>query len=626
MFRFCANAQSLNVTNYGAIGDATNIVVGTVSNSTIVISSFILPQSRAGQIIEVFGAGQWLHLSNNTAYPVAVTNQDMIGTIISISGTSITTSFTNGWTTNAYCVIGTNNQTAFQNCINAGQNMATNGGVSINIPNGKYLVIGSLALSPSTPITQFQNDGALSVTSGGITFNGESTNATLIGCGAGMNHPYNNNVVYGSYGHWNPYRGTLIYLNGATNSQYPLVFQNITFDGGMTNGLQSYSYFTPIEGNGEGWDTSHDAICQNLAGLQQVQLLLITNCNFQHYRGEILKNQTGDNGGTNTVVRIESDSFYDANASANNMYYGQYINGCTFNNLVKTAEYNQSLATSSLTYTNCVTTNIVSANITLLASAGTISSNSVTIANSTIAIPTGNIGIQISPAQNVAINGNRFYGTANAISIQAGGRQGGLYTSNVVINLNDFGAALSPIQVLDNQPVYNIKATNNIGSATYQFFYSASEIYDVILSGNTSPGWLDNSFGVYPLDLTNNNFGPLNGQGTGEFDYAGITNFMTYGKGRYHLITVAQPTTGYILSSSMQVPLNAQMWLTNIGGNPVVIFNGTTANFIKSINNNSFGMFTYDGANWQTNGYAPSNISPQAIMSGATFTGTISYP
>ena len=100
-----------------------------------------------------------------------------------------------GLTTNAYCVIGKNNAGAFQACVNAAQANVAAGDTNdiINIADGKYLIASvpkcaRILLKFTRSI--FNTFPAVTVTSGGITFAGQSEAGTvLMGCGAGMDHP-----------------------------------------------------------------------------------------------------------------------------------------------------------------------------------------------------------------------------------------------------------------------------------------------------------------------------------------------------------------------------------------------------------------------------------------------------
>src|SRR5580698_8397098 len=99
---FSSRAQaSLNVTDFGARGDAVQFSVNTVSNSTVVSVAGTNKFSSAdvGKVIQVFGAGPWLQFSNDPPYVTVpfygknpnntaiVTNQDIICLITNVDST-----------------------------------------------------------------------------------------------------------------------------------------------------------------------------------------------------------------------------------------------------------------------------------------------------------------------------------------------------------------------------------------------------------------------------------------------------------------------------------------------------------------------------------------------------------
>ena len=296
--------DTLNVTNFGAMGDAVQFSVNTVSNSTVVsvAGTNTFTSADVGKVIEVFRAGPWITYSN---WGVVVTQQDIICLITNVSeGTNLSLSIPCGWTTNAYCVVGTNNAPAFQAAIKAAEGMVGSGqdtNVTIQIPAGTYLMVSSNVLNPNYVMTSGSDTHpALTVSSGGITFLGDTAADTiLMGCGAGMDHLVGQSLTWirTNYAPYVPMRDTLIVCQGTiTNNQYPLVFENLTFDGGLTNGQQSYNYWTIIQGNGDGWDVTHHAmgdLWQSGNTLQMFQDRLFTNCVFQHWRGEMCICWTG---------------------------------------------------------------------------------------------------------------------------------------------------------------------------------------------------------------------------------------------------------------------------------------------------------------------------------------------
>lgn len=581
--------SSINVTDYGAVGDAVRFAVQTTSNSPMVsvIGTNRFSSADIGKVIEVFRAGPWLHFSNNPAKPYVVTNQDTICLITNVTdGTNLWGSIRQGWTKRTDCVVGSNNRAAIQAAIDfASSNVsATNQNVTINIPNGNYLVVGPKVLDPNYVMGIFDTDFALSISTGGVTLSGESTNAVLMGCGAGMNHVFNDATVYGGYGHFNPLRGTLLQCLGPiTNSQYPFVVQNLTFDGGLTNGLQTYSYFTLVEATGDGWDTSHHAFMDRNpfnslggANAQMHQLKIFTNCVFQHWRGEIMINVTGDAGGTNTFIDIANCTFFDGNASAINLYFGQHIHGSTFKNLVKVEEYYQAHSTLPSVFENNVWTNIFGNAFSIVGATINANPPSYTFRNNLFCGSAGNNHIHFAPAENVVVVSNVFQGQAYGIVFSGIGVQPSDGTasiiSNIVVACNQFNNSAVPI-TMDGYPVSSVLISNNTSVTVGSAFTSIGGGWktNIILTANTSAGWLDASgvqAGSYPVDAGDNQFAPL-WWDNGAYN---PTNSISYGSGRVHQITRA--TAKFFLDDTQPtlIPPGASLTISNSDATPAMIY------------------------------------------------------
>lgn len=614
---------SINVTDYGAVGDAVRFTVQTTSNSPMVsvIGTNRFSSADIGKVIEVFRAGPWLHLNNNPSQPVVVTNQDTICLITNVTdGTNLWGSIPQGWTKKTSCIVGSNNRLAFQAALDfASANIsATNQNVSLNIPDGTYLIIGPKVLNPNYVMGLWDNDISLSLSTGGITFNGQSTNTILMGCGAGMNHVFNDTTVYGGYGHFNPLRGTLLQLLGPiTNSQYPLVFKNLTFDGGLTNGLQNYNYFTLIEASGEGWDASHDVLLDinpNWANQQMHQMKIFTNCVFQHWRGEMLKNVTSNAGGTNTFIEFANCLFQDGNASAINLYFGQYIHGCTFRDLVKVEEYYQSHATLPSLFENNIWTNIISSAFSIVGSTTNFNPPSYTFRNNVFYGAAGYNQIHFAPAENIFIISNIFQGQAYGIVFSSTGVQPTDGTasiiSNIVVACNQFNYSAVPI-LMDGYPVSSVLISNNTSKATGAAFASLTAGWktNIIFAANTSAGWLDArpvQAGSFPFDTGDNQFAPIwwdNGA------YNAI-NPISYGAGRMHMITRA--TSKFYLDDTQPslIPPGASLTISNSDVTPALIYTAGKT-YLTFSSGPSISLLPGQSASctW-TNGFWRRNISP----------------
>src|ERR1700722_2316520 len=87
LFLFCLSARSqttLNVKDFGAIGDTVRFSINTVSHSTVVSVAGTNTFSSAdiGKVIEVFRAGPWVR---SKVWGLIVTQQDIICLITNVS-------------------------------------------------------------------------------------------------------------------------------------------------------------------------------------------------------------------------------------------------------------------------------------------------------------------------------------------------------------------------------------------------------------------------------------------------------------------------------------------------------------------------------------------------------------
>jgi hypothetical protein len=569
---------ALNVTNFGASGNAVSFLASTVSNSPVVTvaGTNIFSLADVGKVIEVFRAGPWVYYNGA---PV-VTNQDIICLITNIvNQTNLYLSIPAGWTRNSvYCIVGLNNAPAFQAAINSAEatiasQSETN--VTIQVPPGAYLLISSNALNPNYVMSSISDtQPAVTVSSGGITICGASpTNTILMACGAGMEHLVNSSLAWISptYAPYVPMRETMFFCSGPIAfSQYPFVLQNLTIDGGLTNGLQIYNYWMPIQGDGDGWDTTHHALADSdpdPTHPQMHQMKLFTNCVFQHWRGEMLICWTGA-GGTNTFNDVANCTFRDGNASAINLYYGQHIHGCIFNSLVKVEEYYQANATLPTIFENNYWTNIASNPFSIVGSTTNASPPSITFSNNTMC-GVANVGqISFSPAENVFVINNAFHGPSTGINFSAAGLQpndgSASVISNIVIVGNAFNDTFLPI-CTDGYPATDVFVTNNTslmpsqtlailgGGWKYNFIFQANAAaVPVNASGVAAGGW--------PYDNPNNQFGPVTIN-----DWTGGSNLVSYSHGGRYLVQHVMTNTIFYLDDSMPslMPTNAILYVTN---------------------------------------------------------------
>lgn len=605
----------MNVTNFGAIGDVVQFSVNTVSNSSIVsvAGTNIFSSADVGKVLEVFGAGPWVHYRG----AAVVTQQDIICLVTKVTeGTNLSLSVPCGWTMDARCIVGTNNAPAFQAAIDAASRLVRRhktANVTINIPAGTYLMVSPYVLDPKYVMSSISDThAAITISSGGITLQGEAaTNTILMGCGAGMEHRVQGSLSWISPGYAPcvPMRDTLVICQGpVANSQKPLVFENLTMDGGVAHGMQSYSYWTPIQANGEGWDTTHHAVADSDAQLtdEMNQMKVFTNCIFQHWRGEILICWTDKIPGA--FVDIANCIFQDCNATADNMYYGQHVHGCTFNGLEKVMEYYQAKATLPTVFENNLWTNISPNNhyaLTVVGATTKAAMPAFIIKNNIFHNETGINAIQFSPACNVSVVSNYFGPGGNGLTFTYAGEQPSDGTAvpvmeNFLIAGNTFQGGF-PIGDA-GFPIQNMTISNNVG-----LYMGITTVYakDIVLANNS---------GVKLASAYNNQGGPYsfvsisNGITGGQYmidepnnkwviptepydggDYA-ATNFISYGNGRVHLLKNSgayfylEDLYSNLIPSGATLQVSAQTWtglnVTNFymsamsPGMPITITNG----------------------------------------------------
>lgn len=334
---FTSPAQfSLNVTNYGAAGDAVQFYVNTVSNSSVVTTTSPLSGADIGKTIEIFGCGTQTFGINS--YGGINGNQDLIATITNVvNGTNIYISFLPQVTTNnVFATYGTDNTPAFSNCIAACSGYTN---AVINIPNGEYL------LMPTWHTTDGYAYASVIIRRGGLHFVGESqTNTVLLSRGAWR---LENFPPYGQVA----VRGFLCEIVSPITNDYPFSIENLTLNGGVQQGNTIFQGETVNIVDGLGWDQQHSAyLTTDIAGYNSGGLThqVLTNVTVQHWRGEMLKSIDSN---TNGNIAIYDCTFFDGNATADNIFTTAIdCRYCTFNNLFQIAEVYQSYNISGTQY------------------------------------------------------------------------------------------------------------------------------------------------------------------------------------------------------------------------------------------------------------------------------------
>jgi len=310
-----ADTAALNVTNFGATGDAVQILASTVSNSATVIldPSNALSSTDVGKIIELFGVG---------AVTTGTNHQDLVGSIVAVTnGTNVTISMMAGLTATAVpCTIGTQNAGAFQRCLDACHGTNT------------VVLIRRAAIfwSPFLPRPEFRHgqrgnpDIRHQYPEGGHSSPGdEGGGSRLVGNGAW--------ALKGAY----VQRGALAGCVGPVTNDAPLVFENLTLDGGVQAGNLGNIAGPASVTDGSGWDVTHAAVIDfGQAPLHAYKGFI--NCRFVHWRGEMVKSVVA---GMDGLIQMTNCSFVDGQASGFNFNFTHEINGCLFSNLFMAMEF-----------------------------------------------------------------------------------------------------------------------------------------------------------------------------------------------------------------------------------------------------------------------------------------------
>ena len=608
---------SLNVTNFGAKGDAVQFYANTVSNSVIVTTTNVFSPADIGKSIEVTGAGAVTYGRNTTGGTNG--NQDLIATLTNVvNGTNLYISqLPQANTTSTFTTVGTDNSTAFQNAIQDAASSGTN--VTINVPAGKYLCMGKRILFTYVGIPVY---------AGGWHLVGEGTNKTvLLGQGAWrLDNP----------GGLGVYRSMLLAIVPPVTNDYPVSIENINFDGGVEHGAISYKSVYANQVDGCGWDVSHDAIDIRGFNGHSFTQWTITNCLFTRWRGEVLKSNGGDTNGNLTIINC---TFRDGNASALNIYPSQIVTNCIFDNMYQVAEYYQKYSTNTSYFVCNLITNIY--NNAFSINGGIGSNPSYVISNNTFyTLMAGYNQIVTCPGDNVFIISNRFIALA-----PAAGHCGGIVigsmgyqspnnscNSNIVIYGNTFSNVSSVL-------AFGNSISNSVNRTDGLIFAGNTMTEDSGVYGN---GWYDH-VQIYSNTVLDNAPNPV--QGYKRFNFcvreygqplvlmqtnndiwgriAGITpnstNFVSYANGtRFQVIYKLQSNAVFALTdtNAATIPAGAQIliWNTTLnsdnstGTNSVQVYLDSSATGqAVSVPAQAVTVFNWNGSAWQTNAVNSNN-------------------
>jgi len=543
LFRFSHSVAAddrLDVTKEGARGDAVKIVASVQAGSPVVAlaSSVGLSSSDKGKVVMLYGAGPVTIGSNH---------QDLVGTVISvIDGNHLKLSVSSGTTSgNLPGILGTDNAPIFQRCVDKARGTNT----VIQIPSGHYLLIPKDLLNPMYQMKRdSETHAAVVIKKGGIAFQGTNPKTTILtACGAWQ--------LKGQF----VSRGMLFACLGPiSHPELPLVFENLTFDGGLAVGRLNYRGFPARTTDGSGWDMTHGAVIDR--GSEPLHSFkAFRNCIFKHWRGEILKGVSGAQSG---FIEVTNSDFHDGNASAFNFDVSHHIDHCTFSHLDMAMEFYEGRMDRPSVFENSSVSD-VRADLVIVGALTNRPSPLYTIRSNNL--QGDQFGIFINPAKNVLIESNRFEGQGFCIGNGAGA-QGTDHCHDIIIRGNT--------------------ATNTDVFFLVQCGYE-NRMENILITGNrvTGKGWLGGGWGYSTNVCFSNNIATNGANGfqgerlTGQwfyddpsnryppkpvYNYTNVTNIISYANGRNQLATPTRTNSAFMLDDSQpaKIPPGASLQIS----------------------------------------------------------------
>lgn len=543
-----AAASTLCVTNFGARGDAFETLGGTVKGSPVVhlLSTNQFSSADVGKLLLLFGAGPASTPTNQ---------QDLVAKVVSVKRrTEVTISAPAGITaSNVRVTCGTQNASAFQRCINS----CSDSNTVVQIPEGRYLLVPPVMLE-----TNFVMIGAsdahpsVILQTGGIHFLGvDPSSSVLVGCGAWM--------LKGGWVH----RGWMFECLAPVTNNYPLIFENLTFDGGVQQGREAvYTSGPALTNNGEGWDITHDAVV-DAGGLPPLHAFKqFINCTFTHWRGEMVKSVASQMDG---YIEVTNCAFLDGEASGFNFNFTHLITGCTFSNLDMAIEFYAGYMTSNSTFAGSAITNVRNA-IVLVGALTNHAMPSYTITGNTMA--PSQTGVLLGPARNITISSNQFIGGNIGIATDNYAYQGSGENSNVVIALNSFQNVGTPFVAGGGgeDSIVDVIVISNQAWDCGRFAEGGGWSSNVAFLGNYSAPGMPNHGSLFSqqlggqwfLDDLSNDFPWFQ-----VYDNPPVTDPITYANGMRQRLYPALSNSVFVIQNPdpAQIPPGAMLIIKNAG-------------------------------------------------------------
>ena len=544
---FKLHAETVSVTDNGAHGDALHFRVNTASNSPVVTILSTNRSSRAdlGKVVVIFGCG---------ASTLSTNNQDYLGKVVGIPDERHLqlAPMPRKTQTNASGIYGTDNSGAFQRCVDRAYGSNT----VIHVPLGNYLMIPKDLMDPDYQMKgDTESRAAVMINKGGITFRGEDAKSTILtACGAWQ--------IKGQF----VSRGQLFECRGPIKNDAPLIFENLTMDGGVDQGRQDYRGFPARSSDGSGWDMTHDAVMDG--GASPLHLFkAFRKCIFQHWRGEILK---GVSGATNGFIEVTGCDFHDGNASAFNFDVAHHIDHCTFEHLDMAMEFYEGRMDRPSLFENSSVTDVRN-NLVIVGAQKDHEAPLYTIRNNRFLSGT-DFGVLIGPAKNLLIESNTFAGMNWAIGTGAG-YQG--TDCNRDIRIENNRCSNIHFLFLDGAGIPNwvrdVRICGNRMNGSESFAGGYGYASNVVIADNDGSQGIDCSriTGEWFKDDLSNRFPPHEVK-----NWNGVTNIISYEYGARQVAIPTKTNSIFLIDDSKpeRIPAGAKMEISLRGSNAVKLY------------------------------------------------------
>jgi hypothetical protein len=657
-FRNSGQAQiSVNVTNYGAVGDAVQFYVNTTSDSALVTTTSQLSTNDIGKVIELFGVGLPTSGIGFFGNPTNA-NQDMVTTISDVvNGTNIYLSYNQFYAsntnfqhrayypfktaTNVFATYGTDNGLAFSNAIAAAS--APTG--TIIVPPGTYLIMPEWV---HYPIAIGYGYAGILLNRGGIHFQGSGTNTILLDRGAWL---LDDHDVFGAN---TPLRGGLMQCCSPVTSDYPMTLDGLVFDGGNPIGNDGHwaEAVNPVDGLGSGGENYAYLSAQSSGACPALTTLIITNCVFQNFHAETVIAITPQ---TNQNYYVFNSTFQHINFQALNLNGGGIRSGNLFNDLNQICEEKQAFFTNTTWWVNNIFSNTASFSVDV----GATNAMPFYFSNNVYFVGGGysDGNAFILGASDIQIISNTISSTPGftlsmVLGINNYGNVGGDDVSENITFANNSIVCTNTVGVFFGYgatPVNNICITNNTVSAPQVGFIieqSAGPVANVTVANNNFIGGVAgfNMSKGTPVTLfqTNNSYTPYQVIGN-----PGTTNLITYGgnnqsTNRFSANRAGSCYGGYLFPTYYVAP-GTRYILDDLS--PTNIPNGATMTFDDSSNQNGAGAsyfiqpstasalntitvtdgeavtFYWSGDAWTASNIPIIQVSPATLSYGTVLTG-----